>query len=366
MIKKHKYILILGICVLLFQCKEDNNPNGDSIILPTNFEVLINVLDTTNGQIELRCNADLANFYSVSVESSNSNESKNSTAGIFEFDVNPVGKYQIKARAHSTESNFIQENLQLDFDQLREHEDFDKGYTSPQAYTGYKLIWNDEFEGIIVNEENWNFEKGFAQNNELQNYVKQNASVNNGYLDILGNGNGGTYTSARLNTNNHFSFQFGRIDVRAKIPISKSMWPAIWLLGDSYEQIGWPKCGEIDIMEYWGDPKATVHGTIHWFNENNGKRGDTGGSKTLDDQDELSSEFHVYSIVWDKNRIKWYVDNRQFLVKEISAADMSELREKFLIIINLAIGGDNPGNPDNTTIFPSHMYVDYVRVFQKE
>jgi len=358
-------LLWVAASLLLSYCNDDASPSGNDVVLPSKFEAEMSIIDTAAGRIEIACNADGANYFSMLVEGTNYNSHKTSKDGKFEFDISPSGIYVLTAKAHVTENHFVEKKWNLNYDLIISQQDFDIGYKSPISYNGYNLIWQDEFEGNSIDETHWNFETGFAQNQELQFYRKENASIQNGYLDIVGNGNGGNYTSARLNTSKKFSFKFGRIDVRAKIPTSKGMWPAIWLLGQSYDQIDWPRCGEIDIMEYWGNPNGAVHGTIHWQNENNGKRGDTGGYKIVDDMDDLSSKFHVYSIVWDQNRIVWYLDNKQFLVREISAQEMSELREDFFVILNLAIGGTNPGNPDETSIFPSHMYVDYVRVFQK-
>ena len=246
------------------------------------------------------------------------------------------------------------------------------GYSTPDNYSGLDLIWADEFDGTQLNENNWTFQLGDGcpaicgwGNNELENYQKENTSFQNGNLIIrakkeIGNNN---FTSSRINTKGKFSFKYGRVDVRAALPIGQGIWPAIWMLGENIDQVGWPKCGEIDIMEKIGGNgrEKTAFGTVHW--DNNGQNADYGGSHSLTSGN-YQDEFHVFTIKWTLNSIIWYIDNVQFHIIDTTPAELSEFQEDFHLLINLAVGGNWPGNPDATTTFSQYLIVDYIRVFQ--
>ncbi|MEO7835234.1 MAG: family 16 glycosylhydrolase, partial [Ginsengibacter sp.] len=193
------------------------------------------------------------------------------------------------------------------------------GYNTPLSYPGYTLKWNDEFSGDKVDPNTWNFEAGNNNgwgNHELEYYTNstKNVFVSNGNLIIearrkaLG---GFNYTSARMTTQNKKSFTFGRIDIRAKLPVAKGMWPALWMLGSNISSVPWPACGEIDIMELIGTNPNTTYGTLHW-----GSSTQTHASKnagyTLPSED-FSQKFHVFSIIWVKDSIKFLVDDHMFL-----------------------------------------------------
>ena len=172
-----------------------------------------------------------------------------------------------------------------------------------------------------------------------------------------------SYSSSRINTQNKFNFKYGRVDIRAAIPNTKGLWSALWMLGKNFPTVGWPKCGEIDIMEVVGgfETDNTVLGTVHW--DNNNTHAEYGGKLAVNGFT-LKEAFHVYSIVWDEKKITWYVDNVQFHVIDVTPAGLSELREEFFLIFNVAVGGNLSGNPDGFTKLPQKMIVDYVRVFK--
>ena len=160
------------------------------------------------------------------------------------------------------------------------------------------------------------------------------------------------------------SWKYGRIDIRAAIPYGQGIWPALWMLGDNITTAGWPSCGEIDVMELIGGDGArdrTVYGTAHW--SDNGTHAQYGNTTVLS-SGKYADEFHVFSIVWTQNSITWLRDDVVYNTLDISPANLSEFKEKFFLIFNVAVGGNWPGNPDATTIYPQTMYVDYVRVFQ--
>lgn len=249
----------------------------------------------------------------------------------------------------------------------------EKGYTTPKTYAGMELVWADEFEGTSLDEKYWNYETGDGcpgncgwGNNELEYYRKENTTVKDGHLFITAKNetfNGKQYTSSRLTTQNKVNVKYGRIDIRAALPKGKGIWPALWMLGKNINTVGWPKCGEIDIMEMVGGTATDneTHGTVHW--DNSGSHAQYGGSTKLP-SGIFNDEFHVFSITWDQKFIKWYLDDKQFHVIDISPAGLSELQEESFLIFNVAVGGNWPGSPDANTTFPQKMIVDYVRVFK--
>lgn len=244
------------------------------------------------------------------------------------------------------------------------------GYTTPSSYPGYTLKWNDEFNGSSIDQNNWNYDLGASGwgNNELQNYTSQSANsyIANGSLVIEAiKGPNGNYTSARMITKGKRTFQYGRIDIRAKLPRGQGIWPALWMLGSNIDNVGWPACGEIDIMEYLGHQTSTVHGTAHW-----GAQGSTSSQSSSSRYDLTSGnfydKFHVFSIIWEPNKIRWYMDDQLFHTVTTSTTGAAAWRfnQEFFFIFNIAVGGNWPGYPDATTQFPQKMFVDYVRVFQ--
>jgi beta-glucanase (GH16 family) len=229
----------------------------------------------------------------------------------------------------------------------------------------WKLVWSDEFNGAgLPDSANWGNEVGFIRNNELQYYTSkriENSAVINGNLMIIGRKepfDSAGYTSASLTTDGKHSWTYGRIEARMKLPKGQGIWPAFWMLGQNIHQVGWPRCGEIDIMEHINN-EDILYGTLHWHNEKHV----SSGSKIPCD----IAEFHNYSVEWADDSIKWFLDGLKYhsvCIKD-SINSTSEFHKPHYIILNLAIGGDWPKNPDETTQFPDTVLVDYVRVFQK-
>jgi hypothetical protein len=239
------------------------------------------------------------------------------------------------------------------------------GYVSPLTHAGYTLVWQDEFDGNSLGS-HWQQEIGTGNsgwgNNELQYYRAENTTVSDGNLIIEAKNEsfgGAAYTSSRMITKGQKFFKYGRVDIRAALPEGQGMWPALWMLGENIDQVGWPKCGEIDIMEVVGHQPNRTHGTLHWYSTEWVNYGGSIGSST-----DLSEEFNVYSIIWDATEIKWLLNGIQFHNTDITPAELAEFREEFFFIFNVAVGGNWPGSPNATTVFPQRMYVDYIRVFQ--
>ena len=243
------------------------------------------------------------------------------------------------------------------------------GYEGADSYPGMTLVWSDEFDGTAINSNNWTYDLGASGwgNNEWQNYTNSpnNSSVSDGFLTITAREEGGGYTSARMKSVDLQEFQFGRIDIRAKLPEGQGIWPALWMLGANFPEGGWPQCGEIDIMELVGHQPGTNHGTAHW-GANFGVHQYNGSSITLPGGAKFSEAFHLFSIEWQQNSIVWYMDDQPFF--SIDNTQMNgqpyPFNAPFFFIMNIAVGGNWPGYPDATTVFPQTMMVDYVRVFQ--
>jgi len=243
--------------------------------------------------------------------------------------------------------------------------------SSPVSHTGKysKMVWQDEFDHPgLPDPAKWKYDTGFIANHELQYYTHdrlENARVNNGMLDItarndsfISNGHIYPITSARLITQGLKNWTYGRIEVRAKIPSSLGTWPAIWTLGNNITTVGWPSCGEIDIMEHVGFMPDTLH-----FNEH-AKATDSGTRMYY-----LSPEkaFHVYAIEWYADRIDWFFDgNKVFTYTNAHLGEASWPYDKpQFIILNLAFGGDWGGAKGvSLPTLPQHFYIDYVRVYQ--
>jgi PKD repeat protein len=233
------------------------------------------------------------------------------------------------------------------------------------------LIWSDEFDySGLPDPSKWNMETGGGGwgNNELQYYTdtENNAMVENGILTITAREEsvgGRDYTSARITTQNKFDFKYGRIEARIKLPYGQGIWPAFWMLGANFSSVGWPTCGEIDIMEMVGgtDKDNTVHATLHW--DNDGANANYGLSYTLP-SGIFADDYHIFAVEWDSQEIKAYMDDIEYFVADITPEQLSEFQNNFFILLNVAVGGNWPGSPDATTSFPQTMEVDYVRVYQ--
>ncbi len=246
------------------------------------------------------------------------------------------------------------------------------GYETPTTYTGYQSVWQDEFNGTSLDLTSWGFDIGGSGwgNNELQYYTNrpENVYLTGGKLVIEAKKEsyqGREYTSTRLLTKGKKEFTFGRIDIRAKLPVAKGIWPALWMLGKKIDQTSWPACGEIDIMELIGKEPNKVHGTMHW-GANTSTRQSFGTNYTLS-SGTYADKFHVFSLVWELDKIEIFMDDISYCKFDKSkvGAAAYPFNEPFFLIFNVAVGGDWPGSPDASTSFPQQMFVDYVRVFKK-
>ena len=234
----------------------------------------------------------------------------------------------------------------------------------------WTLIWHDEFDGEELDPSHWQMEVGGHGwgNNEWQFYTDrpENVRLESGLLVIEANDEffvRRNYTSGRIKTQGLFFFTYGRIEARMKLPFGQGIWPAFWMLGEAINDVGWPRCGEIDIMEHIGRQPTRIYGTVH----GPGYSGGGGiGHFTTFPSGTLSEEFHVYAVEWEPGEIRWYVDDNQFFkLTEDQVPGEWVFDQPFFLLINLAVGGNWPGYPNDTTVFPQHLYVDYVRVYQR-
>ncbi len=245
----------------------------------------------------------------------------------------------------------------------------------------YELIWSDEFDqnSRDLDMNNWNFETGYGENgwgnDEWQNYTSDstNVHIENGNLVIsaqcpsgVPGKRDGSVTSARINTKDKFSFKYGKVQARIKPPATNGMWPAFWMLGANFDDIGWPQCGEIDIMEMspllFGE--NTTLCTVHWWDDDSESH--TSFGENLQFVSPLTDDFHIFEVVWDEQRIVGKIDDIPYFVKVIDPVTMSEFLNDFFLILNIAVGGNMGGAPDESTVWPQQMRVDWIRVYQPE
>jgi beta-glucanase (GH16 family) len=248
----------------------------------------------------------------------------------------------------------------------------------------WKLVWSDEFDRDgLPDEKKWDYEVGFIRNREMQYYTarrRENARIEDGKLIIEARRERmdnprydprssrwqqqrehAEYTSAALVTLDRFHFRYGKVVVRAKLPAGKGTWPAIWTLGTSIGRIGWPRCGEIDIMEFVGKAPEHVHGTVHY---SVGGKKQSSGNKLRTDKP-ASGGFHDYEVRWYPDRIEWYFDDVLYHRFEVGKADddgRNPFREEHYLLINLAMGGEWGGEIDDACL-PAKFVVDSVRVY---
>ena len=243
--------------------------------------------------------------------------------------------------------------------------------TSSSSASPY--FWNDDFEGTAIDTSKWTFETGATGwgNNEWEYYTArtENAYVQDGILHIRANKEsyeGASYTSARLITKSKFSFTYGTIEARIALPLGKGIWPAFWMLGENIDDVSWPACGEIDIIEAVNEENI-VYGTNHWAYEGqhaeygNNTSDYYGTSIALD-----ITQFHTYRLTWDEKAIAMYVDDFKYheISIENSAGGTDAFHKPFFLLLNIAVAGNWPRFEVDDAQFPNEMLVDYIRIYK--
>ncbi len=237
----------------------------------------------------------------------------------------------------------------------------------------YTLTWSDEFDGnsgTTLDTIKWAYDIGNGENGwgngELQSYTSNPSNISidgKGNLVITAFNFNGNYTSARINTKGRFAQKYGRMEARIKTPTGKGVWPAFWMLGENIDDVPWPNCGEIDIMEQKGSQSNITYGSLHGPGYSGGNAATT--PYALRDA-RFDTDFHIYAVEWGKDYVDFFVDN--FLFKRITPNDVTGdwvYDQPFYILLNVAVGGSFDGSPNANTIFPQSMLVDYVRVYQE-
>ena len=236
-----------------------------------------------------------------------------------------------------------------------------------------ELIWSDEFEGATgarPDPRSWTYDVGGHgwgnQQLEYNTDRAENVSLNGeGQLVITARREayqGNEYTSARIKTQGLFDVQYGRIEARIKLPTGAGIWPAFWMLGQNFDEVGWPHCGEIDIMEHRGQRPRESTGALHGPGFSAGDS--LGGAATVDV--DLSLDYHIYAVEWTRDGIDWFLDDERFLsvdVDDLPKGSSWPFNQPFFLILNVAVGGTYVGNPDERTALPQELTVDYVRVY---
>lgn len=369
----NKFIRIAIMCLIglfLFGCGSE----GSEPAKVANLVVTTQVSTDGSGKVTVMASADNVKFFKFYFGDVDNEVPVQQEFTSILHTYEKSGTYTIKVQAHSSESDFISKSADVSITLSIQIPT--TGYTTPTTYSGMNMVWNDEFAGTAVDGTKWTFEIGDGcpncgwGNNELQYYKSENAVLMDGNLLIEAKAEAAgskSYTSARMITKGKFDFKYGRVDVRAALPQGQGLWPAIWMLGSNISTVGWPKCGEIDIMEMIGgnNREKTVHGTVHWWESDAVPHAEYGGSYSLA-SGIFKDKFHVFSITWDASFIRWYVDDVKYHEISTTPPGLAEFQESYFLLLNVAVGGNWPGSPDNSTKFPQRMIVDYVRVFQNQ
>ena len=231
-----------------------------------------------------------------------------------------------------------------------------------------KLVWEENFDGSALNEEVWNFELGDGcphmcgwGNNEKQIYTRENHRLKDGFLFITARKDGAKYTSTRITTKGKKEFKYGRMEARLKLPLGTGVWPAFWMLGSNIDKVGWPMCGEIDIMEYVGREPGTLFTTLH-TKDSHGNSKNTRKAAVAG----IDEGFHTYAAEWTESEIRFYVDGEHFYTfePENNSEEVWPFDQPFYFLLNLAIGGNFGGKEVDDSIFPVEYVIDYIRVYQ--
>lgn len=361
-----KYQRLLSLVItslfitLVYNCSSSSSDDSDSPIdndvIPTNLELTVDIVgsDLSNpngngsGMVTVHVSATNAVRFGVKFENDNVIENSNGTFSKT-FTQSGVNNYLISAFAYSSTNNSI-----TTFETVTVF--VDNG--QPQ------LIWSDEFNTAgTLDESKWNHETGGHGwgNDELQYHtsLSQNSFIDNGSLKIKSikeNYMGAEYTSARITTQGKFEFSYGKVEIRAKLPQSQGTWPGLWMLGASYESVGWPTCGEIDIMEQTGWDKSTILATCHWSTSE-----DDYASYGLTTNVSDVTDYHIYSMEWTETYIKMFIDDVEYYVIDLNAT--LPFDQDFFLIFNVAMGGTLGGTIDSDFV-TDIMEIDYVRVYQ--
>lgn len=322
-------------------CKKSDNTEPDPG--PTDLTLTATVSTDSSGNVSFKANALNAVVYTFDFGNSSTEVTK---SGEVTFHYSYSGIYTVTVVARSVTGMTASKTIVINV-------------TVVQG-----IVWSDDFDSPgSPSSAKWGYDLGGGGwgNNEVQNYTNraENVYVSDGTLKIIlkkENYGGSAYTSARMHTLGKFSFKYGKIEVRAKLPAGGGTWPAIWMLGDNLGSAGWPACGEIDIMEHVGNQLNRIFGTLHHPGHSGGNP--DGGSTVIQN---ATTEFHIYKTEWSSTTIKFFVDNVPYYTFGNNGS--LPFNQKFFIILNVAMGG-NFGGAIDPAFTSAQMEIDYVRVYQ--
>jgi beta-glucanase (GH16 family) len=349
---KLKNITVLTLLFTLFtgaSCKKSSS-TGSSTVVPSN--LVVNAVPSTDGSGNVSFTATAENAISYDYEYGNGVVATVTSGSVtYKYSLAGTNTYTVKVTAKSSTGGTTSKTIQVTVNYV------------PGPLT---LVWSDEFNiDGLPNPAKWGYDLGTGSggwgNNEVQYYTNRsdNAVCINGNLKITlkkENFSGSNYTSARLLTKDKFAFKYGKVEARAKLPVGRGTWPAIWSLGSNIGTASWPACGEIDIMEHIGNDLNKIFGTLHYTGRSGGNA--NGNSRIISN---ATTEFHLYTLEWDANFIKIYVDNDLFHTVQNTAS--LPFNQDFFLIMNVAMGGNFGGTVDPNFV-ESSMEVDYIRVYQ--
>ena len=352
--KNYKFLLIISIfSFLFFSCGESGSGSSDSVVsTPTNLVINKAVI----GSSTTMPNGDGTGVVNFTVSANNAKEYKMSVDG--EILKSTTGSFTYTFKQSGTNNHTV-------YVFAYNGDKFISGTTIVTVYVIPKAVFFDEFSvDGAPDSSKWGYDLGNNNgwgNNEAQYYTNrtQNAVVSNGTLKInliKEAYQGYNYTSARLLSKGKYSMKYGKVEIRAKIPSGGGTWPALWMLGDNIDSVGWPACGEIDVMEHVGNQLNKIYGTLHYTGRSGGNA--DGASVMISN---ATTEFHIYSMEWNESTIKIYVDNQLFFTYNNNPN--SPFNQNFFFIMNLAMGGNFGGTID-PNVTNATMEVDYIRVYQ--
>ncbi len=344
----HRISLIIVSIFILAACKPGTVEPGMDNSVPTNLVIETTVSTDGTGNVDFRATANNAVSYDFEF---GDGVIKTGTNGkvTYQYTLAGTNNFTVRVTAKSASGASIKKTTSIDV-------------TVEQQTSG--LIWSDEFDiDGAPNPEKWGYDIGGGGwgNGESQYYTNRssNVIVKDGVLKITAikeTIESNEYSSARILSKGKFDFKYGRVEARAKLPSAKGTWPAIWMLGSNFSEVGWPDCGEIDIMEHVGNDLNKIHGTLHYPGRSGGNANT--GSKTFSN---VSTEFHVYGLEWDASIIKMTVDGQT--VHTVANNSSIPFNHNFFFILNVAMGGTFGGAIDPNFQTDS-MEIDYIRVYK--
>jgi beta-glucanase (GH16 family) len=334
---------LLVFALVLFSCKKEKQ-SGDALP-PSDLVVKADVSSDNSGNVLFTANAKNAVNYEFDL---GNGVFKLEPTGTLSYKYPSSGNYQVKVFAKNNAGQMVSTQLQV------------------SVNVGLSMLWSDEFNVAgAPDPAKWNYDIGTGSggwgNNELQYYTsrQENVYVSNGTMKIVARKEsfgGSNYTSARLLTRDKFSFKYGKVEARAKLPTGVGTWPAIWMLGANFGTVGWPACGEIDIMEHKGSQLNKIYGTVHYPGFSGGNA--VGGTTNITN---ATTEFHIYTVEWSDTAIRFFVDGVSYFTFPNTSS--IPFNHNFFLLLNVAMGGNFGGSVD-PGFSQAQMEIDYIRVYQ--